>query len=193
MNLNPKLLLGLALVFGCALLCGPAKAQNTSPTDEPPGKLYEIHSFHGRPPVAIYMRGFVDSSFSACLKEGATYKLLFPSLPAMKSQFESVTNSINRGNHAHRIPGPKTGEKMYDLYWSTNLQRFALAFKGNFIAAYDCQTGQKIQITDCRENKSQCAALGSVIGRFLDGGKITDAEVEKVRKDSYFVRPESKP
>lgn len=192
--MNPKLILGLALVLsgvlsGCSKPNEAASVQNS----EPPGKLYEIHSLHGRPPVAIYMRGFVDSSFDAYLKEGTTYKLLFRSLPAMKSQFESVTNSIIRENHAHRIPGPNTGERMYDLFWSTNGQRFALAFQGNFVAAYDCQTGQKIQITDCRENKSQCAALGAVIGRFLDGDKVTDAEVAKIRRDSYSVQPESKP
>jgi hypothetical protein len=117
-KMKPKLLLGLALIL-CGVLSGCSKPKESASVQsgEPPGKLYEIHSLHGRPPVAIYMRGFVDSSFSAYVKEGATYKLLFQSLPAMKSQFESVTNSINRGNHAHRIPGPNPKPCSRKRFW----------------------------------------------------------------------------
>ena len=184
--MKTKIILCLALVLsgalgGCSKTNGTANVQR----DEPSGKLYEIHSLQGKPPVAIYMSGFVDLSFRAYITEGAVKKLLFSSLPAMKSQFENITNSITRENHAKRIPGENSGSKMYDMFWSTNLQRFALAFQGNFVAAYDCQTGQKIQITDGLENKYQCTALGAVIKRFLDGEMVTDAEVTEVRRRSY--------
>ncbi len=175
-SMNTKLILWLALVFSGAFVCL---------SQTPKAKIYETHSLKGQPSVAIYMHGFVDSSFDAYLVEGQSQKLLFSSLPALKSQFESVTNSITATNYAKRASGKNTGEKMYDVYWSTDLQRLALAFHGNFVAAYDCQTGQKIQIKDCRENQSQCTALGSVIKRFLAGEAITDAEVEDVRKRSY--------
>lgn len=74
---------------------------------------------------------------------------------------------------------------MYEVFWSENLPRFAVAFKGNFVAAYDSKTGQKIQLQDCVENRYQCQAIGTVIERFLDGAALTDAEVAEVRKRSY--------
>lgn len=186
--MKTKLIFCLALILSGVLLgCSETDRVVSATSSEPSGKLYETHSFRDRPTVAIYMNGFVDSSFSACIREGSNNQMLFVSLPAMKSQFESATNSIVGRNHANRTPN-NAGEKMYDLFWSTNLHRFALAFRGNWVAACDCQTGQKIQITDGRENKFQCTVLGATIKRFLDGETVTDTEVAKVRKQSYSER-----
>jgi len=193
--MNPKLLLCLALVlsgglFGCSKT---DRSSNESQSVEPSGKLYETHFFNGRPSVAIYMHGFVDSSFDAYRVDNGTNKLIFQSLPAMKSQFESTTNSIVRDNHAKRICADRNGMGMYDVYWSKDSQRLAIAFMGNFIAGYDCKTGQKIQIGDCVENKFQCQALGTVIQSFLDGKNFTEAEIADVRKRSYLAQLQANP
>jgi hypothetical protein len=187
---NFKIILCLALVLSGGLF---GYSQNdsgqlpASKNEQPVGKLLEIHSLKGRPSVAIYMRGFQDMAFNAYLKEGESQKLLFLSLPAMKSQFETVTNSIVRDNHAKRFCAENVG--MYDLFWAKDSQRFAIAFMGNFIAGYDCKTGQKIQVRDGLDNKYQCQALGVVIQNFLDGKNFTEAEVSDVRKHSYSGQP----
>lgn len=173
--MNRKLICCLAIVLSGAL-GGCSKT--------PSGKLYEIHSLQGQPSLAVYMHGFVDSSFDAYIKEGAVTKLLFRSLPALESQFANTTNSITGENHAKRIPEENVGLPMYDVFWSTNLQRVAIAFQGNFVAAYDCQTRQKIQIAEW-EDETQRTALGAVIKRFLDEETVTDAEVAEVRRHSY--------
>jgi hypothetical protein len=186
--MKPKLLLCLALVlsgglFGCSKSNEGQLPNNQS--DQLLGKLLEIHSLKGRPTVAIYMRGFPDVSFSAYFVDDGASKLLFLTLPEMKSQFETITNSIVRDNHAKRVCADRNGVGMYDVFWSNDSQRLAIAFMGNFIAGYDCKTGQKIQVREGLDNKFQCQALGAVIQSFLDGNDFTEAEVADVRRHSY--------
>ncbi len=189
-HLKTKLITLLALI-GAVVLAGlgsavaqgdPAAAAGTEP-----GKLLEVHSLKGRPAVRIYMKGFTDMAFSAYLQEGDSRKLLFASLPCLKSQFESTTNVLVRGRRAHRFSAAGVGQ--YDLFWSADSQRLALAFEGNYIAGYDCRTGQKIQVRDGLDTKLQCRALGAVIGSFLEGKAFTDAEVAAVRQHSYSAKP----
>ena len=147
----------------------------------PSGKFLEIHSLKGRPSVAIYMQGFVDSSFKAILKEGETQKLLFRSLAVMN--FETLTNVIARDYKAKSFAPETMGT--FDVFWAKESPRFAIAYRGNFVASYDCKTGQKIQIRDGLDTREQCRALGKAMESFLDGKEYTDADVEEIRKNSY--------
>ena len=178
------LLLALALSVG---LPGCSQdnmgSSSASKSEEPAGKLLEVHSLKGRPQVVIYMRGFQDMAFSAYLKDGGTQTLLFSSLPAMKSQFESVTNVIVRDGHANQFCPVAMG--MYDVYWAKDSARFAIAFMGNFVAAYDGNTGEKIQVRDGLDNKAECRRLGMKIESFLDGGNFSEAQSADVRAHSY--------
>jgi hypothetical protein len=187
-----KIILCLALVSSGGLLGYSQNAGEPLPGDkpsEPLGKLLEIHSFQGRPAIEIYMKGFQDMAFNAYLKEGESHMLLFLSLPAMKSQFETVTNFIVRSNRAARICAERNGVGTYDVFWSKDSQRLAIAFMGNFIAGYDCKSGQKIQVRDGLDNKNQCRAIGVAIQSFLDGKDFTEAEMTEIRNHSYLGQP----
>lgn len=63
--MKPELFISLALVLGGGLT-GCSKAGRTaSENPAPRGDLFETHALKGRPTVAIYIHGFVDSAFDA--------------------------------------------------------------------------------------------------------------------------------
>jgi len=148
-------------------------------------EVYERHALDGRPTLTIYVRGFVDSTFDACISETNGEREIFHLLPATVSQFGVIATNSPYTDLDHGKRESERGAGMYDLFWSGNQLRFGLAFQGHFVAAYDVKTGQTIQLTDCRESPGTCRAISQIIERFLRGEAIANAEIERVRKESY--------
>lgn len=148
-------------------------------------KLYETHVSQGKPTIAIYISGFLDSSFNAYI-EGSPRKVIFQSLPASNHLFKDTTNSLIRKSAAQRIVANPDMSGMYEVFWSSNSTRLALAFKGYFIEAYDLDTKQKIETKQTDEIDYQYIAFDALIEGFLNGKSVKEAEIVAIRKSAYL-------
>jgi hypothetical protein len=131
------------------------------------GSLLETHSFPDKPAMEIRMHGFQDASFDAYIIEANSKRKLFTSLTCLRSTFNGTTNA-----HPQKYVGiwhpAKGSPQMYEVFWSQDSQRVAVAFQGYFIAAYDRVSEQKIELGDAlRLGYEECDRL---INSFLETG-----------------------
>ena len=111
------------------------------------GDLYERHIVPGKPTIEIRIYGFVDSCFDACMVDGWKRKRIFDLLECYAPDFQQTTNPIVRKYHGTCV---MTGDRLpiFQVLWSDDSQRVGIAFDGYFVAAYDRNTGRRIEFGD---------------------------------------------
>jgi len=111
------------------------------------GELYERHIVPGKPTIEIRIYGFADACFDACVVDGWKRKRIFDLLECYAPHFQQTTNPIVRRYQGTCV---MTGERLpiFQVLWSDDSQRVGIAFDGYFVAAYDRDTGRRIEFAD---------------------------------------------
>ena len=159
----------LFFFLGCSKNETAKQPAGAGASDSPVGVLFESHSYSNCPTVRIYMKGWQDAFFDAFIDDPKGEKLLARDLPELKSYFQGRTNVSTLPHHAKRVAA-RLGDKMYDVYWSSDLKRVGIAFSGNWVTAYDITTGRTIHLdsqTAQRSNNFQGTAQS-----FLESGQL---------------------
>jgi len=112
--------------------------------------LYESHVCPGKPTVEIRWTqgGFMGggSSFDAYLVQGWTRKKILTGLDNIASHFDNTSNAMPR-TYVTRIAA-RDRPQIYQVAWSADSNRVAIAYHGYFVPAYDRLTGRRIEDED---------------------------------------------
>jgi len=133
-------------------------------------ELYESHVSPGGPTIEIRWAGFMGGSlFDAYLVRGPKREKILTSLENIPEHFDETTNRKPR-TYARCIV-TRDRLPIYQVAWSADSNRVAIAFHGYFVAAYDCVTRQKIEFKDYADtglaSEFDYKLCDSEIGRFL--------------------------
>jgi hypothetical protein len=111
------------------------------------GELYERHIVPGKPTIEIRIYGLADAGFDACMIEGWKRSKIFDSLECYPPNFQGTTNPIVRNYQGTCV---RTRERLpiFQVLWLDDSQRVGIAFDGYFVAAYDRNTGKRVEFAD---------------------------------------------
>ena len=146
------------------------------------GAVYETHISEGKPSIEVRMRSFVDAGFDAYLIDSnGNRSKLFASLPSSGAAFGYSTNVTKHSNLATRVSVAAGSPTMFEVFWSKDGQRFALAFRGFLVAAYDRNSARKMSL-DLVGPNLPIKEWDDQLARFLRGDQITDDDLAQLRR-----------
>jgi len=123
------------------------------------------------------------SSFDAYLVQGWTRKKILTGLDNIASHFDNTSNAMPR-TYVTRIAA-RDRPQIYQVAWSADSNRVAIAYHGYFVVAYDRLTGRRIEDEDYLDTRPASQRdykrRDSEIERFLEQQEW-NPRIERPRK-----------
>jgi hypothetical protein len=121
-------------------------------------ELYESHSAPGKPTVEIRWTfgGFMGggSAMDAYLVGGWHRKRILTMLDNIASHFDNTTNAVTRAYATCTTSALRP--QIFQVAWSTDSQRVAVAYHGYFVGAYDRVTGKTLELKNYAGDYRRC-------------------------------------
>jgi hypothetical protein len=113
------------------------------------------------------------SAFDAYLAQGWTRKKILTGLDDIASHFDNTSNAMPRTYVTHMATRDRP--QIYQVAWSADSNRVAIAYHGYLVAAYDRLTGRRIEAEDYLDTRlaslHDYKRCDSEIERFLEQQK----------------------
>ncbi len=118
------------------------------------GKLMETHLSLGRPTVEIWMFGFLQGhSFQVLINTNGKRTQIVPEIWYMPPNFGTTNAAVTKQSDVEfcrdlvAAKGSSEGGVFYQVYWTRDGDRCALALHKHLVAAFDVRTGAQLRYT----------------------------------------------